>query len=419
MPVRLFRPNIHAMGSQNGRGAQTSRGVATALRAGTVLLGGCAMLGLSGCATLPVSGPTGNEVEKQATAPGNPMPFRVVEVSDIAHLPPPAPAPLPLAEAQAVPTDLVGPGDVLDVAIYEAGVSLFGAGGARTSSAAGSGTVGGTESLTTGFGGAQAEHLPPVRVDDGGLIRLPYAGEIRAAGHTTSELSAMIRARLARMSQDPQVVVTINQAVSGSIIVSGDVQKPGRLVLVTRDETVSDAIALSGGYRGEAKDLMARVTRAGTTTDIRMADVMAGPARDMHILPGDRVAVVRAPLTFSVLGAAGKVDQMSFAAPTESLTEAVAAVGGANPYLGNAKAVFVFRYEVESDGSRVPVVYHFNMMQAGTYFLAQNFAMRDKDVLFIGNAASNQPSKLIQLISQMFSPIVAVESGLVATGAVK
>jgi polysaccharide export outer membrane protein len=40
--------------------------------------------------------------------------------------------------------------------------------------------------------------------------------------------------------------------------------------------------------------------------------------------------------------------------------------------------------------------------------------MQDKDVLYIGNAAANQPSKLIQLVSQLFSPVVAVSSGLAA-----
>jgi polysaccharide export outer membrane protein len=52
------------------------------------------------------------------------------------------------------------------------------------------------------------------------------------------------------------------------------------------------------------------------------------------------------------------------------------------------------------------------MMNAGSYFVAQRFAMRDKDVLYVGNARANQPSKLIQLVSQLFSPIVAVTSGI-------
>ena len=377
---------------------------AVGMAAGLVLLGGCA--------SLPVSGPTGHAIEKVATDPAHPAPFVLVEVNDAASLPAAVVAAVPGSPAPTVSTDLVGPGDVLDIQIYEAGVTLFAGGAAR-------GGAGGGEGSGGVVGGAQAERLPPTRVDDGGLIRVPYAGEIAAAGHTTSELAAMIRARLLRMSQNPQVVVVVEQPVAETVIVSGEVNKPGRLQIVTRDETVSDAIALSGGYHGEAKDLVARVTRGGTVTTLRMADIMAGPDRDMRIAPGDRLAVIRAPLTFAVLGAAGKIDNLAFNAPGESLAEAVAAAGGANQYTGDAKAIFVFRWVDAPDGTRRPVVYHLNMMLPGSYFLAQNFAMRDKDVLFVGNAGANQPTKLIQLISQLFAPIVAVESGLVATGAVK
>jgi polysaccharide export outer membrane protein len=55
------------------------------------------------------------------------------------------------------------------------------------------------------------------------------------------------------------------------------------------------------------------------------------------------------------------------------------------------------------------------MMEAGAFFVAQRFAMRDKDVLYFGNAAANQPAKMTQLISQMFSPIM---TGVAAINAV-
>ena len=38
--------------------------------------------------------------------------------------------------------------------------------------------------------------------------------------------------------------------------------------------------------------------------------------------------------------------------------------------------------------------------------------MQDKDVLYFGNAAANQPSKAIQLISQLFSPLFTVTSAV-------
>jgi protein involved in polysaccharide export with SLBB domain len=149
------------------------------------------------------------------------------------------------------PTDLLGPGDVLDISIYEAGVSLFG--GSNLRAAATAGVVIDPSS--------NAERLPPVRVDDYGFIKLPFVGRIRAAGRTVTELESAIQNGLRGMSQDPQVLVSVEQSITESVTLAGEVAKPGRLVLSTNKETLNDAIALSGGYRGAAKDIIAVVER--------------------------------------------------------------------------------------------------------------------------------------------------------------
>ena len=72
----------------------------------------------------------------------------------------------------------------------------------------------------------------------------------------------------------------------------------------------------------------------------------------------------------------------------------------------------MFRIVKGDKGEDMPTVYHFDMMRTGSFFLAQQFAMRDHDTLYVGNARANQPSKLIQIISQLFSPIVTVTSAV-------
>jgi polysaccharide export outer membrane protein len=366
---------------------------------------------LSACSTLPISGPTGSQVFAANKDARSPLKFTLVELTDLSMLPAgPALPPVENPVTPPPPTDLIGPDDVLDISIYEAGVTLFAGGGGRETSAGGA---------ATGATGATAERLPLVRVDDDGLIQLPYSGKMRAAGHTPGELAAMIRKSLHGMSQDPQVVVGIHESIANSVIVGGEVARPGRLVLSTNRELLSDTVALAGGYRGDAKDLIVRVVRSGRPLEYRLSDVLSGPERDMLVAPGDRIEVLRQPYTFSVMGAAAKVDRLAFGTDSETLADAVAMAGGANPYLGDAKAIFVFRFQHRADGSDIPIVYHLNMMHAGAFFISQRFVMRDKDLLYIGNSASNQPSKLIQLISQLFSPIVGVETGLVGTGVIK
>ena len=351
------------------------------------------LAGLAGCATLPSTGPTGRQIEKSASAPKEGPAIRIVQVSTVADVPEAGAGASPetlLPELAPPPTDMIGPGDILDINIYEAGVTLF-------------------SGATAGAASGQLATSPGVQVQN---ITVPYAGTLHVAGITTGEVEAMIRHSLERMSQNPQVLVTLSQAITNSIIVGGEVANPGRLVLQTNRETLSDAVALAGGYRGNAKDLTLRVVRGGRSADFRVNDLVTNPKLDIRAYPGDRLMLINDPRTYSVLGASGKVEQQPFSRSSVSLAEAIANAGGAHPSIGDPAAIFLFRYRRDAQGNEVPVVYHLNMMKTGSYFLAQRFAMQDKDVLYFGTAAANQPSKVIQLISQLFSPILTVTAAV-------
>lgn len=366
------------------------------------LLAGLLAAAVGGCSTLPASGPTGRAILNPASDAPNRLPFELVEVDRAAVLPlPPGVGPSSLAAPVQAPTDLVGPGDVLNISIYEAGISLFG-GSSRITPPAG----GRAPAFDTS---ASAERFQ-VRVDDAGYITLPFTGPIRAEGQTARELALLIRLGLRGLSQDPQVLVTFEQSLTSSIILAGEINRPGRLTLNTNRETLNETIALGGGFKGEAKDLLARVERAGQVYEIRLGDLFGTPSLDFQIAPGDRITLISRPQSFSVLGAPNKSEEIRFPKARLSLAQAVALAGGANPNAGDAAAIFVFRYVLKDDGTEVPVVYHVNMMKPDAYFLSQRFAMRDGDVLYVGNARANQPTKLIQLLSQLFAPIVTVRN---------
>lgn len=366
------------------------------------------LVGLAGCATLPTSGPTRKQIEKSATDVEAKLPVRLVELDTIADMPVIAANVIPVAlqnDALAPPpTDMIGPGDVLDVNIYEAGVTLFSPGGAAPAGDKGSGV-----SVNAGV---KAQKLPPTRVNDEGDIVIPYAGKLHVAGRTVGEVEAMIRRSLRRLSQNPQVIVTMSQAITNTVIVGGEVTRPGRLVLQTNRETLSDVLALAGGYRGNAKDLTLRVVRGNENVDVRLDDLAGKPALDFRAYPGDRITLISAPRSFSVLGASGRVEQLPFNRSSISLTEAIATAGGVNPNFGDPAAIFVFRYVTDAQGVETPVVYHINMMRTGSYFLGQRFVMQDKDVIYFGSAAANQPGKLFQLISQLFTPLITVTAAV-------
>jgi len=361
-----------------------------------------ASLTLAGCASLPSSGPTGvEEVRKAATAKSSEFPYVLVEVETPESIPPaPSQSGSAILNVVRQPTDLLGPGDVLNITVYEAGVALFGGSGMR---AAGSATAGFDPSSTS-------ERLPAVRVDDDGFIKVPFVGRVRAAGRTAAELQSVIQGGLRGMSQDPQVMVSIQESITNSVIVAGEVAKPGRLVLSTNRESLVDAVALAGGYRGAAKDAVARVQRDGETFEIRLSDLLDLPEEDIRVAPGDRITIVSRPQSFAVLGAPNRAEDIVFPRSKLTLAQAVALAGGANPNAGDAAAIFVFRYVRKPDGTDQPTVYHLNMMHPGAYLLSQRFLMHDRDVLYVGNARANQLTKFVQLVSQLFVPVATVRA---------
>ncbi len=367
---------------------------------GQLVLTAAAAIALSGCATLPNSGPTGSDIRSQVAKDAGKLGITLVQVQTVNDLPQPAalPAPFRADYTPPPPTELVGPGDVLNVSVFETGIALFGRSAAIPSEGGG-----GSDPA------ARSERFPPLRVSDQGTISIPYVGQVNVAGRTTREIEQLLRQGLRGKSQNPQVLVSIAEGLTNSVIIGGDIARPGRLVLPTNREKLSEVIALAGGNKGEIRDVLVRVSRNEEMQEWRLSEVLDNPSLDMRIYPSDRITLIRQPRSFTVLGAAGQSNQFPFPGARTSLIEAIATAGGANPNTGNARAIFVFRIDRDESGKEIPVVYHFNMMQASSYILAQKFDMKDKDVVYVGNALANQPSKLIQVLSQLFFPLVALQ----------
>ena len=352
---------------------------------------------VTGCSTVPAAGPTGGALRSQNENAEAMMAIDLVPVKNMADVPAGQSRVAVFAQdyAPPPPTEMVGPGDELEITVFETGVSLFG----------GPAPVGG------GLGGPQGQSALGVAGDDG-LINFPFIGKLKVAGRTTDEIEALIVQRLRGKSQNPQVLVSISAGLTNSVIIGGDVRSPGRIVLPTNRETVSDVVALAGGSTGDIKDLLVRIQRDGDYGEFRLSDILATPEQDVRVFPSDRILLVRAPQTFSALGAAGRADQFEFPAPSVSLAEAVAMAGGANAAAGDPRAIFVFRLVEGSDGEKKPTVFHFNMLEASSYILAQRFEMRDDDVLYIGEAEANRPSRVVQVLSQLFFPLVTLQATL-------
>jgi polysaccharide export outer membrane protein len=362
-------------------------------------------IALSGCSTLPSSGPTASQIVSRATDGNKEFRFNIVPLDSQAV------ATLNQAQSAriAAVTTLglmqaplrqgsLGPGDVLQVSVYEVGVSLF----SRANPA------------TTGVfdTSAHSERFPEVTVDEMGNIALPFIGTLAVAGYTPAQVETLINQQLAGQSQHPQAMVTLIKNVSSTVIVAGNVNRPGRYDLTFNHERLLDAVALAGGASASSEDTLVRFERDGRTIEQRLDMIRASSTDDLVLKPGDHIELVKRPRSFTVFGAAGRVSQISFDTGGVSLAEALARVQGPMDATADPTAIFVFRYDdtIDPASGAKPVIYRLNLIDPASYFLAQQVAMQDKDVIYIANSASNQPSKLIGIINQLFSPIITARA---------
>jgi polysaccharide export outer membrane protein len=366
-------------------------------------------LALSGCDALPASGPTEAQVLNGQTAPQNQLGFHIVTIdaSNVAALQRVSPGTMaalnPVYDSGAS-AGTIGPGDILSISIFEVGNSLF---APATGAAAAAGQSAGPSGAVSNIA------LPAEQVDDQGTVTVPYAGRITAAGLTPDRLAARIEAALSGQSQNPQVIVTIDKDLENTVIVSGDIRTPGRYPLTLAHERLLDIVAIAGGTVHPEQDVYADLTRDDQTGKILVSDLQNEPDQDVYLAPGDQINLSYDPRSFSVFGAAEKVQQIDFGAPQVSLAEALARAGGPSNQQADPEGVFLFRFEdpataralgLPAGSARVPVVYRLDMLQPTSYFVAQEFPMHDQDVLYISNARTDKVGKFFGLISALVQP---------------
>ena len=85
----------------------------------------------------------------------------------------------------------------------------------------------------------------PVRID--GHISLPLLDDIRAAGKTPLELKEIITDKLKGFIENPTVTVTVLEANSYKIFVTGEVKNPG-VIPIRSPITLMKAITTAGGF---------------------------------------------------------------------------------------------------------------------------------------------------------------------------
>ena len=397
----------HGGGAGSGRRRRAARdGCLRYLRLTAIALCGAALL--CGCAGfIPGIGPSQAEIDR-ANTPVGAAAIQVIDVNATVTRELLAQRKEQLFSktlaAKAHYSRLVGPGDVLEVTIWEAApATLFGS------------------SMLTAAGGistSQATTLPAQMVDDGGYITVPFAGRILCAHKSLDEIEAEIVARLTGKANQPQVLVRRTQDFSADATVVGDVNRSIRVPLVPGNDRLLDALAEAGGVKEPVNKVTIQVTRGEKVYSMPLQTIIRDPRQNVNLEPGDVVTALYQPYSFTALGATGKDAEINFESQGISVAQALARAGGLLDERSNPKGVFIFRFVPKDalvwphhpvtttpDGM-VPVVFRIDLSKPSSFFLIQSFPMRNKDILYVSNAPVTEMQKFFNLLFTVAYPVL-------------
>lgn len=370
-----------------------------------------ALLVVGGCNTfLPSAGPSSGDINNASSSSAD-LPYGLVKLNADAiriigeHGPEAIVA--TFGDQRPPPEIKFGIGDVVSVTIFEAASGgLF-------------------IPLEAGIRPGNFVTLPNQPVDTSGNISVPYAGSLRAAGKTPTEVQREIVNAIKNRAIDPQAVVALATQNTSLISVLGEVNTPNRFPAQPAGEHILDAITRGGGIKDQGYDNWVVLERKGRRAAVPFGALISDPANNVWAWPNDTIYVFKQPQTFLAFGASGQQGQFNFDMWRITLAEAVAKAGGLLDIQADPASVYLYRREPRElaeklgvdvskfSGPMVPVIYSVSFRDPAGYFLATKMQMHDKDIVFAANAPSVELTKFLLLLEN--AAITGDEAAGIAT----
>jgi polysaccharide export outer membrane protein len=275
---------------------------------------------------------------------------------------------------------LIGPGDVLQIIVWDHPELTIPAGSFRDAETSGQ------------------------QVGDDGYVYYPYVGLIKAIGMNIAALRDVLTEELSAYIQDPQLDVRVVGYRSKRVYVVGEVNEPGLLPLNDVPLTIADAISLSGGLTSDAYKSGVNVSRDGVVheIDLRALYDFADSSQNLMLKHGDIVNVLdRSQQKVFVMGEVRNPRSVEIVNGELTLAGALGEVGGVNQNTANPGAMYVIRGTDKDQ----PQIFHLDASYASGLLLAERFDLQAQDVLFVDTAGVSQWNRVISQLLPSISII--------------
>jgi polysaccharide export outer membrane protein len=275
---------------------------------------------------------------------------------------------------------LIGPGDVVQVTVWDHPELTIPAGSFRDAETSGQ------------------------QVGEDGYMFYPYVGMVKAGGMNIAALRDVLTEKLSRYIQNPQLDVRVVAYRSKRVYVVGEVQQPGVLPLDDLPLTIADAISLSGGLTPNAWKSGVNVSRNGKVYEIDLKALYdyADSTQNLMLRHGDIVNVLdRSQQKVFMMGEVRTPGSVEIFNGELTLAAALGEVGGFNQNTANPSAIYVIR---GTDGGN-PQIFHLDAEFATGMLLAERFDMNAQDVVFVDAAGVSQWNRVV---SQLLPSITVI-----------
>lgn len=275
---------------------------------------------------------------------------------------------------------VIGPGDVLNIVVWNhPELAVPAAGGLATDA------------------GSFAAVGNGLSVSQQGFVQFPYMDNANLTGLTEYQARDLFTQNLSKFIKDPQVTIRVQSYRSGRVYLDGEFRQPGLQSLNDIPMTLPEAIGRAGGFTPLADRSSVAITRNGKTVVVNLPQLTALGVNPSNILlsNGDLVNVLnRDESKIFVMGEVLRPSTQTLRNGRLSLNEALGDAGGVNQVSGDPRQIFVIR----AGNTFEPEIYHLDASSPTAFALAEGFALRARDVIYVDPVPLVRWNRVISLM---------------------